>query len=103
MSNLEDSKTSNVYSKVLTIQAVGTSSTVVPNFYVGVSKVLGATRTTVGAGVNGGVAIASITGPPHNTPTAGATVVLTSLDTDVSTYTLFWTNETSVNPLVFPC
>jgi len=103
MSNNELFKLSNsqVYSKDFTLeQGVKTDSS--PNFNIGVSKVVGLVlKTSVGVGA-GSARIGKIVSA--NPDAVGAQTVnisiVSTVVTDLSTYTLYWVNESVPNSLI---
>lgn len=103
MSNLEDSKNSSVYSKDFDAMVNGSIATpVFSNFYVGVSKVIGVVRKTA-LGVVGNPSITSLVGANAGSAQATTITLKSSNAGDLSVYTLYWTNESSVNLSVLPC
>jgi len=99
MANSEQAVTTSAYSKDITL-AAGTATSVVAGLWVGISHIVGISRKTAG-GVVGTPSIASLTGAA-TAAAQGTTVVLHStVNTDTSTYTIWWINE--IGPGLLAC
>jgi len=96
MSSNELTSVKNVRSVDFQLTAgTGFLAVAVPNFYLGVSKILGLTLIT-GAGVGAGTAVVSniVIANTGAVGAHGATITVASTeDTDGSLYRLFWVNE----------
>jgi hypothetical protein len=98
---------SNEFKPIANVQSVdfqlvagtGFLTVAVPNFYLGVSKILGLTVVT-SSGVGAGTAVVSniVIANPTAVGAHGASITVAStVNTDASLYRLFWVNEYLVN------
>lgn len=98
MSAIEFATASKTFSVDITLVAGTATTAKLTNFTSGVSKILGVVRKTSG-GVVGSPSVGTITPSLVNTA-IGCTIALNStVNTDTSVYTLYWTNEVGAGML----